>query len=209
MTDPQAPQQFQGQPSKTRKWAVTQFLEISTPFPKELESSSHSLAYEVAKVSRSEVSDFLQPHGGQAPLSMDSPGKNTGVGCPSLLQGIFPTQGSKAVSCIAGKFFTVEPPGKPWGGSTEPMKLPSPEKLTTPYFKAVLTFWDVPHSVCGVCFSLNKSTSCLSLCLSLDSFCGKTSNIWASLSPETRCVISVGRLWVLAEFRSLPRGFES
>ena len=30
----------------------------------------------------------------QAPLSMDFPGKNTGVGCHSLLQGIFPTQGS-------------------------------------------------------------------------------------------------------------------
>ena len=29
------------------------------------------------------------------PLSMDSPGKNTGVGCHTLLQGIFLTQGSK------------------------------------------------------------------------------------------------------------------
>ena len=28
----------------------------------------------------------------QAPLSMDSPGKNTGVGCHFLLQGIFLTQ---------------------------------------------------------------------------------------------------------------------
>ena len=28
----------------------------------------------------------------QAPLSWDSPGKNTGVGCHALLQGIFPTQ---------------------------------------------------------------------------------------------------------------------
>ena len=28
----------------------------------------------------------------QAPLSMGSPGKNTGVGCHALLQGIFPTQ---------------------------------------------------------------------------------------------------------------------
>ena len=28
----------------------------------------------------------------QAPLSMDSPGKNTGVGCHFLFQGIFPTQ---------------------------------------------------------------------------------------------------------------------
>ena len=31
----------------------------------------------------------------------DSPGKNTGVGCCGLLQGIFPTQ----VSCIAGRLF--------------------------------------------------------------------------------------------------------
>ena len=30
----------------------------------------------------------------QAPLSWDSPGKNTGVGCHFLLQGTFPTQGS-------------------------------------------------------------------------------------------------------------------
>ena len=44
------------------------------------------------------VSDSLQPQG----LSLtrllcpwDSPGKNTGVGCGALLQGIFPTQGSK------------------------------------------------------------------------------------------------------------------
>ena len=31
---------------------------------------------------------------GQTPLSMDSPGKNTGMGFHALLQGIFPTQGS-------------------------------------------------------------------------------------------------------------------
>ena len=37
----------------------------------------------------------------------DSPGKNTRVGCHALLQGIFPTQGSKTqVSHIAGGFFT-------------------------------------------------------------------------------------------------------
>ena len=36
----------------------------------------------------------------------DFPGKNTGVGCHFLLQGIFPTQGSNPclhVSCIAGR----------------------------------------------------------------------------------------------------------
>ena len=35
------------------------------------------------------------------------PGKNTGVGCHFLLQGIFSAQG------LAGRFFTTEPPGKP------------------------------------------------------------------------------------------------
>ena len=43
---------------------------------------------------------ILWPHDGkswlisQTPLSRDSPGKNTGVDCHALLQGIFPTQGS-------------------------------------------------------------------------------------------------------------------
>ena len=49
----------------------------------------------------------------QAPLSGDSPGKNTGVGCHALLQGIFLTQGSNSVFSIAVKFFTTELPGKP------------------------------------------------------------------------------------------------
>ena len=38
------------------------------------------------------VSDSLQPHGLDSPWS--SPGQNTGVGSLSLLQGIFPIQGS-------------------------------------------------------------------------------------------------------------------
>ena len=36
-----------------------------------------------------------------------SPGQNIGVGSHSLLQGIFPTQGSTWVSCVADRFFTV------------------------------------------------------------------------------------------------------
>ena len=47
----------------------------------------------------------------------DFSGKKTGVGCQSLLQGTFPTQGSdprvSCVSCTAGGFFPAEPPGKP------------------------------------------------------------------------------------------------
>ena len=38
------------------------------------------------------VSDSLRPHGLYSPWN--SPGQNTGVGSRSLLQGIFPTQGS-------------------------------------------------------------------------------------------------------------------
>ena len=41
-------------------------------------------------VAHSVLSDSLQPHG---LWSWDSPGKNTGVNCHFLLQGIFPTQG--------------------------------------------------------------------------------------------------------------------
>ena len=36
-----------------------------------------------------------------------SPGQNAGVASHSLLQGIFPTQGSNQVSCIVGRFFTI------------------------------------------------------------------------------------------------------
>ena len=43
----------------------------------------------------------------QAPLSVDFPGKNSGVDGHFLLQGIFPTQGSNPVSCIAGRVFTI------------------------------------------------------------------------------------------------------
>ena len=60
------------------------------------------------------VTLWTAPH--QAPLSMDSPGENTGVGCHVLLQGIVPTQGSTHVpcsSCTAGGFFTAESLEKP------------------------------------------------------------------------------------------------
>ena len=50
-----------------------------------------------AVLSHSLVSDSLRSHGLQPTRLLcpwDSPGKNTGVGCHALLQGIFPTQGS-------------------------------------------------------------------------------------------------------------------
>ena len=62
-------------------------------------------------VSHSVVSDSLWPHGlyitCQASHPWDSPGKNTGVGCHFLLQGIFQVQGSTQVSYIVCRFFTI------------------------------------------------------------------------------------------------------
>ena len=62
------------------------------------------------------MSDFLQHHElypTRLLCSWDSPGKNTGVVCHALLQGIFPTQGlNLSLLCTAGRFFTTEPPKK-------------------------------------------------------------------------------------------------
>ena len=54
--------------------------------------------YDCVCVSHSVMSDFWQPRGLQParlPCPWDSPGKNTGVDCHFLLQGIFLAQGSK------------------------------------------------------------------------------------------------------------------
>ena len=50
----------------------------------------------------------------QAPLSMGFSRKNTGVGCHFLLRGSSRLRDGTQVSCIAGRFFTPEPPGKPF-----------------------------------------------------------------------------------------------
>ena len=59
---------------------------------------------------------LFQTHGLQPTrflCSWDFPGKNTGVCCHFLLQGIFLTQGSNLSPALAVGFFTTEPPGKP------------------------------------------------------------------------------------------------
>ena len=62
------------------------------------------------------VSNSLWPPGLQPTRLLcpwDSPSKNTGVGCHSLLQGISPTQGLNShLPSLAGGFSTIEPPGK-------------------------------------------------------------------------------------------------
>ena len=63
---------------------------------------------------RSVVSDSLRPHG----CPWNSPGQNTGVGNLSLLQGIFPTQGSNPgieprSPALQADSSPAEVPGKP------------------------------------------------------------------------------------------------
>ena len=63
------------------------------------------------------VSDSLQPHGlwpTRLLCPWDFPGKNTGVGCHFLLQGIFPTQGSNLchLHLLHWQVGSL-PPGKP------------------------------------------------------------------------------------------------
>ena len=57
-----------------------------------MEGSQNSSYFKNKSESCSVVSDSLQPYGLYS--SRNSPGQNTGVGSLSLLQGIFPTQGS-------------------------------------------------------------------------------------------------------------------
>jgi len=45
---------------------------------------------------------------------MEFPGKNTGEGCHSLLQGIFPTQGSNPMSpALQADFYCLSHQGSP------------------------------------------------------------------------------------------------
>ena len=53
----------------------------------------------------------------------DFPGKNTGVGCHFLLQGIFLRWVEPASPTLAGRFFTTEPPRKPWEFSYYSLKI--------------------------------------------------------------------------------------
>ena len=70
-------------------------------------------------ISHSVVSNFLGHHGLQPAKLLcpwDSPGKNTGVGCHFLLQGIFPDAGIEPRSpTLQADSLPSEPQGKPWG----------------------------------------------------------------------------------------------
>ena len=68
----------------------------------------HLLLAESESVSHSVMSNSLRHHGlypGRLLFPWDFPGKNIGLDCHFLLQGIFPTQGPTQIFCLAGGFF--------------------------------------------------------------------------------------------------------
>ena len=77
----------------------------------------HNLSFTLMySVSHSVVSSSLRSHGLKPTRLLypwNSPGKNSGMGSCSLLQGIFQIQGSTPVSHIAGRFFSSGSPGQP------------------------------------------------------------------------------------------------
>ena len=75
------------------------------------------------------MSDSLRPHGLYS--LWNSPGQNTGVGSLSLLQGIFPTQGSNPDLPHCGKIlYQLSHKGSPrilqWVAIPSPVDLPNP-----------------------------------------------------------------------------------
>ena len=59
------------------------------------------------------VSNSLWPPLARLLCPWDFPGKNTGVGCHFLFWGSSWPRGRTCISCIAGRFFTTDPAGKP------------------------------------------------------------------------------------------------
>ena len=105
----------------------------------------------VANVSYSVVSDChtraYSPPGSS--VHGISQARNTGVGCHFLLQGSFPTQGSKLVSCTAGRFFTI------WAtreGGRREKKIISPGCWTPSRYSYSFSIWTLGKSLCQTLF---------------------------------------------------------
>ena len=94
-------------------------IHISSVYHISLGLSWHSyfLIVEIGCQSLSRVQLFATPWTIPARLlcSWNSPGKNTGVGCHSCLQGIFPTRDWTWSPTLQADSLPSELPGKPWG----------------------------------------------------------------------------------------------
>jgi len=69
------------------------------------------------------------------------PGKNIGVDCHFLLQGIFHTQGSPVSPTLAGVSFTIETPEKPQTSPLPKRKYPSHHPIPHFFFFPLLSIF--------------------------------------------------------------------
>ena len=130
--------------------------------------------YSRSSVSHSVVSDSLRPHGLQSARLLcpwNSSGKNTGVGCPFLLQGIFPTQGSNLdlLRCRQILYHLSYTDGQQLSISKSPL----PPRKNSGKLPPLLTTWQVcfPSSSRRASAYLNKASPLFSskICLFLAS----------------------------------------
>ena len=91
---------------------------------------------------------------------------------------------------LALEFF---PSQKPWNFTWLPVPRTCVRPATLPCSHTSFSCNFFPKDI-------NKSISCLSLCLPLSSFCTEIWRTGVSLNPETSCTVSVRRLWVQVPF---------
>ena len=96
------------------------------------------------------MSDSLRPHGLQPTRLLcpwNNPGQNTGVGCHSLLQGIFPTQGSNlGLQHRRQTLYHLNHQGSPREETAGNGWMLRPWWPMTPQGGQVLSLWNLLHS---------------------------------------------------------------
>ena len=118
-------------------------------------------------LSRSVTSDSVWPRGLQPTRLVcpwDSPGKNTGVGCHALLQGIFPTRNQAHVSCVSCVGSWVPSPvplGKPSVYCTSPKSLETSCFFSFPFSCVIQPLWPLPYFIITVSHCLCLFTQLL------------------------------------------------
>ena len=109
-------------------WKISWTEETGGPQSMGSQRVTRLRTYPCKSESHSVVSNSLRPH--ELHSSWNSPGQNTGVGSLSLLQGIFPTQGSNpGLPCCRWILYQLSHKGSP---STDPLWGRDPRKLSSP-----------------------------------------------------------------------------
>ena len=134
------PKSSANQHSSTTNQPLPAKINVARNTPGVYNPTLRTLALNDESESRSVMSDSLRSHGLHSPWN--SPGQNAGVGSLSLLQGIFPTQGSNpGLSHCIQILYHLSHKGSPrileWVTYPSPADLPDPGiELGSPVLQA-------------------------------------------------------------------------